>query len=244
MHAFRSIGGFALMGRTAALAVFAVLFVCADVRASDGEAHVRGRELFSKCERCHELNPERGNRIGPNLFNVIGRPAASVEGFGYSQGMRDVASGGLVWTRENLDRFLTDPRSVVRRTSMSFRGLDDDGERADIIAFLSTVKPDDFAARSDADGPAGAEIGAAAMSMQGDTAYGEYLSTECVTCHQTSGADEGIPAIVGWPEEDFIRALFEYKSNVRNHPVMKLITSNLGDEEIASLAAYFSQLGQ
>ena len=48
---------------------------------------------------------------------------------------------------------------------------------------------------------------------------------------------------VGWPREDFIRALFEYKTNVRSHPVMQMITSNLGDEEVAALAAYFNRLG-
>lgn len=211
----------------------------------DGDAaHDRGRELFSRCERCHELNPDFGNRIGPNLFDVIGRKAGSIEGFRYSRGMRAAADEGLVWTRENLDRFLESPRALVRRTSMSFRGMDDARERADIIAFLASITPADFASLPPTSEPPGSEIGSAAMALEGDLDYGEYLSTECVTCHQPSGASDGIPAIVGWPKEDFIRALFEYKTNVRANPVMKLVTGNLGDEEIASLAAYFGQIGE
>ncbi|MFN0263064.1 cytochrome C [Tepidamorphus sp. 3E244] len=225
------------------LAVAAAL-VALPVLASDDEAHVRGRELFVKCERCHELNPEHGNRIGPNLFDVVGRKAGALDDFRYSRGMKAAAEDGLVWTVENIDRFLQSPRSVVRRTSMSFRGLDDAGERADIIAFLQTITPEDFASLPATSDPAGAEMGASAIALEGDIDYGEYLSTECVTCHQTSGADDGIPAIVGWPKEEFIRALFEYKTNVRDHDVMKLVTSSLGDEEIAALAAYFGQVGQ
>ncbi|MCB1471505.1 MAG: c-type cytochrome [Rhodobiaceae bacterium] len=229
---------------SAALAGAAVgLSVSLSLAADDEAAHERGRELFSRCERCHELDPMRGNRIGPNLYNVVGRPAAAQQDFRYSQGMRDAASGGLEWTPEQLDRFIADPRSVVRRTSMSFRGIDDPGQRSDIIAFLSTVGPQDLAAHQGPSGPAGTEIGAGAMAIQGDPAYGEYLASECVTCHQRSGTDEGIPGIVGWPREDFIRALFEYKTNVRSHPVMQMITSNLGDEEVAALAAYFNRLG-
>ena len=126
---------------------------------------------------------------------------------------------------------------------MSFRGMDDDGERADLVAFLATVVPGEYApeARAPTDGAA-TEIGAAAMALEGDAAYGEYLSGECVTCHQETGVDEGIPGIVGWPKDEFIRALFEYKTNVRSHPVMQLVTSNLGDEEIAALAVYFQNL--
>lgn len=215
----------------------------ADTAVADAAAHERGRALFVQCERCHELDPLKGNRIGPNLYNVIGRPAAAQKDFRYSRGMTQAAADGLVWSHENLDRFMADPRSIVRATSMSFRGIESAAERSDIIAFLATIGPSDLASLPQDNAPGGSEMGAAAMALEGDPAYGEYLSGECVTCHQASGMSDGIPGIVGWPKEDFIRALFEYKTNVRIHPVMQMVTGNLGDEEIAALAVYFNQLG-
>lgn len=78
----------------------------------------------------------------------------------------------------------------------------------------------------------------------GNKAYGEYLSNECVTCHQLSGNFAGIPPIVGWPEESFVEIMQEYKSKKRDNPVMQTIADRLGDKEIAALAAYFGSLPQ
>ena len=78
--------------------------------------------------------------------------------------------------------------------------------------------------------------------MEGDPEYGEYLAGECVTCHQETGHADGIPSIVGVPKDYFIRALFEYKNNIRSNEVMKLRVANLTNEEIAALAAYFNGL--
>lgn len=77
----------------------------------------------------------------------------------------------------------------------------------------------------------------------GDAEYGEYLSAECVTCHQPSGANDGIPSIIGWDQNSFIAVLKSYKAKERANPAMQLVTSNLGDEEMAALAAYFARLG-
>ena len=76
----------------------------------------------------------------------------------------------------------------------------------------------------------------------GDPDYGEYLASECKTCHQQSGADDGIPSITHWPEEDFVVAMHAYKQKVRPHPVMQMMAGRLTDEEIAALAAYFKDL--
>ena len=69
----------------------------------------------------------------------------------------------------------------------------------------------------------------------------EYLAGECVTCHRPGGAD-GIPVITGWAPENFIHALYEYKQEARNNPVMITVAKRLADEEMAALAAYFSSL--
>jgi cytochrome c553 len=76
----------------------------------------------------------------------------------------------------------------------------------------------------------------------GDRGLGEYLSSECVTCHQLSGKYEGIPPIIGWPEAIFIQAMNEYRSKQRSNPVMQTIAGRLNNEEIAALAAYFGSL--
>jgi len=77
----------------------------------------------------------------------------------------------------------------------------------------------------------------------GDKELGEYLSNECVTCHQVSGKYDGIPSIVGWPEESFIHALGEYRAKIRANAVMRSIAVKFTDEEIAALASYFGSAG-
>jgi cytochrome c553 len=83
----------------------------------------------------------------------------------------------------------------------------------------------------------------ATMSQaSGDRALGQYLSSECVTCHQLSGRFDGIPPIVGWPEESFVQIMNEYRDAKRNHPVMQTIAKRLSPEEISALAAYFGSM--
>ncbi len=76
-----------------------------------------------------------------------------------------------------------------------------------------------------------------------DVAYGEYLSNECVTCHQRTGNFNGIPSITGWPQETFVQALNAYRWRERKNPIMQTIADNLTEEDMAALAAYFEQLG-
>jgi cytochrome c553 len=80
------------------------------------------------------------------------------------------------------------------------------------------------------------------IQAAGNKAFGEYLSSECVTCHQVSGRYEGIPPIVGWPEESFIAIMKQYRIKERANPVMQTIAGKLSEEEIAALAAYFGSL--
>jgi cytochrome c553 len=75
-----------------------------------------------------------------------------------------------------------------------------------------------------------------------DKAFGEYLSGECVTCHQMSGKSNGIPPIVGYPAEVIIQFMDEYKSKKRANTAMQNIAMKYNDGEIASLAAYFSSI--
>ena len=76
----------------------------------------------------------------------------------------------------------------------------------------------------------------------GDKEYGEYLGAECATCHQQSGANEGIPSIHGIDAEVFVALRLAYRAKEMENPVMRMIAGRLNDEQIGSLALYFSQL--
>lgn len=77
----------------------------------------------------------------------------------------------------------------------------------------------------------------------GDRALGEYLSSECVTCHRASGPPvAGIPAIRGWPADQFVAVMSAYKDKQRENIVMQSIAGRLGQEDIEALAAYFGSL--
>jgi cytochrome c len=83
------------------------------------------------------------------------------------------------------------------------------------------------------------------LKRDADTlAYGEYLASQCTSCHQMSGAYEGIPPIVGLEAEALIEALLAFRSGARENPVMQTIARGLINEEIVALAAYFESLQQ
>lgn len=88
----------------------------------------------------------------------------------------------------------------------------------------------------------GAAMLLAAVPAQaaGDKALGEYLSSECTSCHQLSGRSAGsIPPIIGWPEEQFIAVLEAYGRRERENQVMQTIAARLSRDDMAALAAYF-----
>jgi cytochrome c len=93
-----------------------------------------GRIAFEKrCTGCHALDHDKE---GPRLGGVIGRKAGTVAGFPYSDAVK---GSSMVWSEDLLDKWLTDPETVIPATDMAFR-LDNAGERAAIIAFLKTAK--------------------------------------------------------------------------------------------------------
>jgi cytochrome c553 len=90
---------------------------------------------------------------------------------------------------------------------------------------------------------AAAALAASAPARSGDRALGEYLSAECVTCHQLSGRQVGgIPAIIGLPEDAFVALMESYRRRERENQVMQAMAARLSAEEVAALAAYFGGL--
>ncbi len=96
-----------------------------------------GQRVFNQCRACHTIEQGGRNGIGPNLHGVVGRRAASVEGFRYSAPMRAKGEQGWTWTEENLRPYLHNPREVVPGTTMAFPGLRSDQQVNDVIAYLA-----------------------------------------------------------------------------------------------------------
>lgn len=99
----------------------------------------RGEKLFRECRKCHAVQPGEV-KIGPSLAGVVGRRPGSVPGFGYSQDMIDFGTSGVTWNEESLDRFLTRPRALIGGTKMVFQGFRKPFDRADLIAYLQTIR--------------------------------------------------------------------------------------------------------
>jgi cytochrome c len=101
--------------------------------AADVEA---GKNDFKKCALCHATEAGK-NKIGPSLFGVIGRKAASLDNYSYSEAMKKFDH---TWDAQTLDTYLADPRATVPGTKMIFPGIKDETERQDVIAYLETLK--------------------------------------------------------------------------------------------------------
>lgn len=146
--------------RTAALCGGALLAATSapaqDLAARLGSADaVSGEKLVRQCQACHTFDEGGPNRVGPNLYRVVGNDRAAVDGYRYSSALR---KAGGQWTPENLDAFLENPRGTIKGTRMTFRGLSDAGDRADVIAYLNELSdaPLDFGA-ADSEGGTGQE---------------------------------------------------------------------------------------
>jgi cytochrome c len=90
----------------------------------------RGEAIYARCAACHALAT---NRVGPKHCGLFGRRAGSLPDFAYSPAMK---RSGIVWNAQTLDRFLAAPLKMVPGTAMTYDGVPDAGERADLIAYL------------------------------------------------------------------------------------------------------------
>lgn len=206
-----------------------------------------GEVLFSRqCANCHQVGEGAKHKVGPHLDRLFGRKAGSAEGFRYSKAMTEAGEAGLSWSSESLSGYLEKPREFIKGNRMSYRGMPNPEDRTALISWLEGAASTD----PDADVENAASVLETAapsfaeelLKIESDIEYGEYLAGDCVTCHQVSGRADGIPSIVGIPKEYFVRAIVEYRTNVRKNEVMKSRVQNLADEEIAHLAAYFASL--
>ena len=101
--------------------------------AQRAQSTQRGEQIYTRCLACHALGYDR---VGPRHCGLIGRKAGSVVGFDYSAAMK---KSGLIWNEATLSRFIANPLKVVPGSTMTYDGVADANERADLIAYLKAA---------------------------------------------------------------------------------------------------------
>lgn len=94
-----------------------------------------GHKIFKTCGACHSFRSDQA-KFGPSLAGVIGRKAANLPDYPYSEAMKEKGAAGLVWNEETIDEFITAPKKFVPGTKMNFPGLSDPKDRRNVIAYV------------------------------------------------------------------------------------------------------------
>jgi cytochrome c len=113
------------------------LLACSAVAANAAGDAKAGAAVFKRCAVCHTNDKGGGDGLGPNLFGVVGRKAATRSGFGYSAPLK---KAGITWTEANLTKWVGGPARVVPGTKMAFAGVTSKKQQADVVAYLTTLK--------------------------------------------------------------------------------------------------------
>ncbi len=111
----------------------AAIAVLMTVGAADAADAKKGKKVFNKCKACHTIKAGGKNKVGPNLNGIVGKKAAMVKGFKYSKAMKN---SGITWDEATLDKFLTKPKKMMKKTKMAFAGLKKKKQRDNVIAYL------------------------------------------------------------------------------------------------------------
>ena len=207
-----------------------------DIIAVCGGDPAAGEPHFEvSCAGCHTLAEGEEHRAGPNLYALYGRTAGRAPGFSYSAAMTAAGENGLVWGRDTLREFLQNPDAVVPGTSKApMPGMEDELYRTDLMTYVRLTTTPPPPALEDVVVPP--EL----LAMEGDIPYGEYLASECASCHVAGAVStSGVPQIDTLTREAMMLALLQYRTGARPNQTMGSVAARLGDEEIAALAAYF-----
>jgi len=108
-----------------------------------------GKKVFKKCAACHKIGEGAKNGAGPQLNGIIGRVAGTADGFKYGKDLVAAGEKGLVWTSEEIDAYITDPKKYLRaylenpkaKAKMTFK-LKKEDQRKDVVAYLASLQPE------------------------------------------------------------------------------------------------------
>ena len=155
---------------------------------ADGDA-VKGETVFKKCMACHAI-AEKTNKVGPHLVGLVGRAVATVEGYTYSDSMKNYAATGAVWDEPALQAYLENPKAIVAKSKMAFPGIKKEEERNNLIAFLKIKdvaglsSTDDLSSTADS---TPASSGFVLPKMDSKRGRELFISKGCVICHAING---------------------------------------------------------
>lgn len=113
------------------------LLACTTVAANAAGDPANGAQVFKRCAICHTDSKGGADGLGPNLFGVVGRKAATRPGFSYSPALK---GAGIVWNEENLAKWVEKPARMVPGTKMAFAGITSKKQQADLIAYMAKQK--------------------------------------------------------------------------------------------------------
>lgn len=122
------------MFRKLIIAMSLVAVSTAAQAAGDAKA---GADVFKKCAMCHTVNKGGANGMGPNLFGIVGRKAAALPNYQYSGALKNAH---VVWTPDNLAKWVAKPGAMVPGTKMSFSGIASKNQQANVVAYLQSLK--------------------------------------------------------------------------------------------------------
>jgi cytochrome c len=114
----------------------AALLLMIGINPALAQDAANGENVFKKCRTCHQVGDAAKTSVGPVLNGIVGRMAGSMEGYSYSPANKEAGSKGLVWSEENLFKYLENPVAFMPKTKMVFPGLKDEQDRKDVIAYL------------------------------------------------------------------------------------------------------------
>ena len=127
------------MRRAILCAALGMSLAAAGQTAANAQDAAAGERVFVPCRACHQIGPDAKISVGPVLNGVVGRKAGTFPDYNYSPANKE---SGIVWTPEQLNRYLESPQTVVPHTKMIFPGLKDEQKRKDVIAYLEQFGPD------------------------------------------------------------------------------------------------------
>ena len=118
------------------MSVILVASIVANFNIANAGDIKAGEKIFNKCKACHGVKEGGKNKLGPNLWNIVGAPIAAKDGYKYSKALKAYAEEAGNWNEENLTVWLKKPKGLVKKTKMIFPGLKKADDITNILAFL------------------------------------------------------------------------------------------------------------